>query len=122
MSYDKKALALHKKYKGKIEIKSKVKIKTKDDLATVYTPGVGAVSTAISGNKKLSWEMTNRGNMVAIVSDGTAVLGLGDIGAEAAVPVMEGKSAIFKEFANIDAVPLCVNNRDTEEIIKFCKK
>jgi len=121
MDYNKKALALHKKYKGKIEIKSKVKIQSKDDLSTVYTPGVGAVSRTIGKKPNLSWELTNRGNQVAIVSDGSAVLGLGDIGPEAAMPVMEGKSVIFKEFANIDAVPLCINTRDPEEIIKFCK-
>ncbi|MFH1822618.1 MAG: NADP-dependent malic enzyme [Patescibacteria group bacterium] len=121
MPYSKKALALHKKLKGKIEIKSRVKLNTKEDLAIAYTPGVGAVSLAIAKNRNQSWELTNRGNMVAIVSDGTAVLGLGNIGPRAAMPVMEGKSAIFKEFANIDAFPLCINTIETEEIINFCK-
>lgn len=122
MDYNKKAIELHKKYQGKIEIKSKISLKTKDDLSLAYTPGVGAVSMAISKNKKNSWKMTNRSNMVAIVSDGTAVLGLGDIGPEAAMPVMEGKSAIFKEYAGVDAVPLCIKTINVEEIINFCKQ
>ena len=121
MDYSKKSIALHKKYRGKIEIRSKIKLKTKDDLSLAYTPGVAAVSSAIGQNKKLSWQLTNRANQVAIVSDGTAILGLGNLGPEAAMPVMEGKSAIFKEFAGIDAVPLCINTKDVEEIIKFCK-
>jgi len=120
MSYNRKALELHKKYRGKIEIKAKVRLKTKEDLSTVYTPGVAAVSLAISKNRKKSRELTNRANSVAIVTDGSAVLGLGDIGPEAAMPVMEGKAVIFKEFANIDAIPLCINTADPEEIIKFC--
>ncbi len=122
MSYNKKALALHKKHKGKIEIKSRVPLKTSDDLSAAYTPGVAAVCKEIQKKPKQSWELTNRGNMVAIVSDGSAVLGLGNIGPEAGMPVMEGKSAIFKEFANVDAVPLCIDTQDTEEIIKFCKQ
>ena len=121
MNYNKKAIELHKKYQGKIEIKSKVPLRTKDDLSMAYTPGVGAVSMAVSKNNKKSWQLTNRANQVAIVTDGTAVLGLGNIGPEAAMPVMEGKAAIFKEFANIDAIPLCINTTDAEEIIKFCK-
>ncbi|MEA1962761.1 MAG: NADP-dependent malic enzyme [Patescibacteria group bacterium] len=122
MDYNKKALKLHKKYRGKIEINSKISLKSKDDLSAAYTPGVGAVSGAIAKNKKKSWELTNRANQVAIVSDGTAILGLGDIGPEAGMPVMEGKSVIFKKFANVDALPLCINTVDTEEIIKFCKQ
>ena len=121
MNYNKKALELHKKYKGKIEIKSKVPLKALNDLSAAYTPGVGAVSMAISKNKEKSWQLTNRANQVAIVTDGTAVLGLGNIGPEAAMPVMEGKAVIFKEFADIDAMPLCVNTTDVNEIIKFCK-
>lgn len=112
---------MHKKKRGKIEIRSKMDLKTRDDLSVAYTPGVAAVSTAIAKDKKLSWELTNRANQVAIVCDGTAVLGLGDIGPEAGMPVMEGKSIIFKEFAGIDAMPLCINTKDVEEIIKFCK-
>ena len=122
MNYNKKAIELHKKNKGKIEIKSKVSLKTKDDLSLAYTPGVGAVCMEIAKDKKKSWELTNRSNQVAIVCDGTAVLGLGDIGPEAGMPVMEGKSVIFKEFADIDAVPLCINTKDVDEIVKFCKQ
>ena len=122
MSFDQRALKLHKRLRGKIEIKSKVPLKTRDDLSAAYTPGVGAVCLAIRKEKHLTWELTNRGNQVAIVTDGTAILGLGNIGPEAGMPVMEGKSIIFKEFANIDAMPLCINTTDTEEIIKFCKQ
>ncbi|MDA3839514.1 MAG: NADP-dependent malic enzyme [Patescibacteria group bacterium] len=122
MDYNKKALSEHKLKRGKIEITSKMKLKTKDDLSIAYTPGVAAVSSAIRKDKKKSFEMTNRANQIAIVSDGTAVLGLGDIGPEGAMPVMEGKSIILKEFANVDAMPLCIDTTDTEEIIKFCKQ
>lgn len=121
MDYNKKSLELHKKKRGKIEIKSKVNLKTAQDLSVAYTPGVAAVSSAIGKDKKLSWELTNRANQVAIVCDGTAILGLGDLGPEAAMPVMEGKAIIFKEFADVDATPLCINTKDTEEIIHFCK-
>ncbi len=121
MIYSKKSIQYHKKNKGKIAIKVKTPLKNAEDLALAYTPGVGVVVKEINKSKKESYELTNRGNMVAIVSDGTAVLGLGNMGPEAAMPVMEGKSAIFKEFANIDAIPLCINTTDTQEIIKFCK-
>lgn len=121
MDYNKKSLELHKKFRGKFATKSKVPLKTRADLAAAYTPGVAAVCMAISRNKKLSWELTNRANMVAIVTDGTAILGLGDIGPEAGMPVMEGKAIIFKEFADIDAVPLCINTKDVNEIVNFCK-
>jgi len=122
MDYNKKSLELHKKRRGKIEIKVKVKIKTKQDLAIAYTPGVGAVSSAVGKDKNLSWVYTNRANQVAIVSNGTAVLGLGDLGPEAAMPVMEGKSVIFKELAGIDAMPLCIKSKIPDEIVKFCKE
>ena len=121
MDYGEKALEVHRKNRGKIEIKTKIPLKTKDDLAIAYTPGVAKVSEVIGKNKQKSYELTNRGNQIAIVSDGTAVLGLGNIGPEAALPVMEGKAAILKEFANIDAIPLCINTTDPKEIIKFCK-
>jgi len=121
MDYNKKSLALHKKIRGKIEIKSKISLKTKDDLSLAYTPGVAAVSSAIGRNKKLTWELTNRANQVAIITDGTAILGLGNLGPEAAMPVMKGKAAIFKEFAGIDAFPLCLNTTDAGEIVNFCK-
>lgn len=100
---------------------AKVPIKTMEDLSLAYTPGVAAVSMAIRENREKSWELTNRGNMVAVVSDGTAVLGLGNIGPEAGMPVMEGKALIFKEFAGVDAVPLCIGTCETKEIIQFCK-
>jgi malate dehydrogenase (oxaloacetate-decarboxylating) len=119
--YKKQAIALHKKLKGKIKIVSKIPLADKETLSKVYTPGVGAVCTAIREDRKKVWEYTNRGNMVAIVSDGTAILGLGNIGPEAGIPVMEGKSAIFSEFAGVDAVPICINTTDVEEIIQFCK-
>lgn len=121
MDYNKKALEIHKKYQGKITIKSKLPLKTKDDLSVAYTPGVAAVSSAIARDKSQSWQLTARANMVAIVTDGSAVLGLGNIGPEAAMPVMEGKSAIFQEFAGVDAVPLSIATQDTDEIIKFVK-
>ena len=121
MDYNKEALRVHKKSCGKIEIRSKVPLKTKDDLSIVYTPGVGAVSSAIGEKKSMSWEMTNRANQVAIISDGTAILGLGDLGPEAAMPVMEGKAVIFKEFAGVDAIPLCIDTIDIGEIVNFCK-
>lgn len=121
MNYNKKSIQLHKKHRGKIEIKSKVPLKTRGDLSLAYTPGVAAVSSAIGKNKKLSWELTNRANQVAVVTDGTAILGLGDLGPEAAMPVMEGKAIIFREFAGIDAIPLCINTTDVDEIVKFCK-
>lgn len=121
MDYSKQSIELHLKSRGKIEIRSKVSIKTKDDLSLAYTPGVAAVCTEISLDKQKSYTLTNRANQVAIVSDGTAILGLGDLGPEAAMPVMEGKAIIFKEFADIDAIPLCINSTDVEEIIQFCK-
>ncbi|KUL30171.1 NAD(P)-dependent malic enzyme [Chlorobium limicola] len=121
MSYSKKSLDLHRQSRGKIEIKSKVSLKNKEDMSSAYTPGVAAVCTEIARDKQNSYTLTNRGSQVAIVSDGTAILGLGDLGAEAAMPVMEGKSIIFKEFANIDAIPLCINSTDVDEIVMFCK-
>jgi len=121
MGYSQKSIELHLKTRGKIEIRSKVSVKTKEDLSLAYTPGVAAVCTAIGLDKEKSYTLTNRANQVAVVSDGTAILGLGDLGPEAAMPVMEGKAIIFKEFADIDAIPLCINSTDVEDIIKFCK-
>jgi len=122
MLYNQKSLDLHREKKGKIEIRSKVSLETKEDLSIAYSPGVGAVSSAIGEDVSKSCDFTNRCNQVAIVSDGTAILGLGDLGPEAAMPVMEGKSIIFKEFADVDAIPLCIDTKDVEEIIKFCKQ
>ncbi|MES2416079.1 MAG: NADP-dependent malic enzyme [Patescibacteria group bacterium] len=115
------SLKLHKKLRGKIEIFSKYKIKNKKDLSLVYTPGVGAVSTYLSKNPKETNKYTGRGNMVAVISDGSAVLGLGNIGPEGALPVMEGKAAIFKSFAGVDAFPIVLGTQNTEEIIQAIK-
>ncbi len=114
------AIELSKKLGGKIEIKSKVKL-TKDNLAVLYTPGVADVSRAIAKNKKLAREYTIKKNTVAVISDGSAVLGLGNIGPEAALPVMEGKSLLFKELGGVDAIPIVLATQDTEEIIKIVK-
>ncbi len=115
------SLAFHKKHRGKLEVKSKVPLKNRADLSLAYTPGVGAVSTAIGNNKALAKVYTLKGNTVAIVSDGSSILGLGNLGAEAAIPVMEGKAILFKEFAGIDAFPICLDTQDSEEIIKAVK-
>ncbi len=115
----KRSIALHLKLRGKISTASKAKIKNREDLALVYTPGVGAVSMAIANDPKKADTLTWRKNVVAVVSDGTAVLGLGDIGPLAALPVMEGKCAIFKQFTNIDAVPIVLNTKDPDEIVKI---
>lgn len=115
------AFELHRKSRGKLEIKSKVPIENKNDLSLAYTPGVGYVSSEIGKNKGLARELTLKGNSVAIVSDGSAILGLGNLGPEAAIPVMEGKAVLFKRFANIDGFPICLATQDTEEIIKAVK-
>ena len=115
------ALKLHLDNNGKIAVVSKVPIKTRHDLALAYTPGVAEPCKDIKENKNLSFEYTCRGNMVAVITDGTRVLGLGDIGPEAAMPVMEGKAALFKTFADVDAVPVCLDTKDEEEFIKTVK-
>jgi len=102
---------------GKIAIQNKLAVTTRDTLSMAYTPGVARVSTAIAEDRKKAWQLTIKGNSVAVVSDGTAVLGLGDIGPEAAMPVMEGKAMLFKEFANIDAYPICLNTKEPDEIV-----
>jgi malate dehydrogenase (oxaloacetate-decarboxylating) len=106
---------------GKIEVASKLSVTTRDDLSMAYTPGVGRVSMAIHEDPAKAWTLTVKGNMVAVVSDGTAVLGLGDIGPEAALPVMEGKAMLFKQFAGVDAFPLCVGTKDVDEIVAIVK-
>jgi len=120
-NFKQKAMDLHRQNRGKIEVRSKIPLGSRDDLSLAYTPGVASVCRAISAKPSESRELTNRANTVAIVSDGTAVLGLGNIGPEAAMPVMEGKSAIFKKFAHIDAYPLCVNTAGTEGVVGFCR-
>ncbi len=121
MDYFQKSIALHHKLKGKIQVSSKVNIRNKNDLSLFYTPGVGGVSRRIADNNERVWDLTWKNNSVAIVSDGTAVLGLGKIGPEAALPVMEGKAMIFKQFAGIDAVPIVLDAQDPDEIVKIIK-
>lgn len=118
MDYNKLALELHEKNKGKIEVISKVDVKCREDLSTAYTPGVAEPCRKIRDDKSEVYRYTAKGNLVAVVTDGTAVLGLGDIGPEAAMPVMEGKSILFKAFGGVDAFPICLDTKDTEEIIK----
>tara|TARA_Y100001935_G_scaffold239088_1_gene226298 strand:+ start:29886 stop:31037 length:1152 start_codon:yes stop_codon:yes gene_type:complete len=111
----------HKKSKGKISIESKVPLETKDDLSIAYTPGVAEPCNEIAKDPEKVFDYTSKGNLVAVISDGTAVLGLGNIGPEAALPVMEGKSVLFKKFAGVDAVPIVLSTQDTEEIITAVK-
>lgn len=116
-----RALEMHEKNKGKISIVSKVKVANKDDLSLAYSPGVAEPCRKIAANKEDVYKYTAKGNMVAVITDGTAVLGLGDIGPEAALPVMEGKCVLFKEFAGVDAIPICLDTKDPEEIIRTVK-
>ncbi len=122
MNYNELALKMHEENKGKISVVSKVHVKDRDDLSTAYTPGVAEPCRKIRDNKEEVYRYTAKGNLVAVVSDGTAVLGLGDIGPEAAMPVMEGKSILFKEFAGIDAFPICLDTKDTDEIVETVKR
>ena len=118
MTVNEKALKLHEEWQGKIETVSKCPIKTREDLALAYTPGVAEPCKVIAEDKEAVYTYTSKANTVAVVSDGSAVLGLGNIGAYAAMPVMEGKAALFKEFGNVNAVPICLATQDTEEIIE----
>lgn len=118
MDINQQALDMHKKWQGKIEVISRVDIQTKEDLAIAYTPGVAAPCLAIQQDYDKSFEYTRRSNLVAVITDGTAVLGLGDIGPAAAMPVMEGKCALFKQFGGIDAIPLCVDTKDTDTLVQ----
>lgn len=121
MDYSAESLKMHEMHRGKIEITGKVKIGTREDLSTAYTPGVAEPCKRIHDDKEEVYRYTSKGNLVAVVTDGTAVLGLGDIGPEAAIPVMEGKSVLFKQFGNVDAFPICLDTKNTEEIIKAVK-
>jgi len=121
MDVNAKALEMHEKWKGKLEIKSKATVKTAEDLSIAYTPGVAEPCRRIHANKEDVYKYTMKGNTVAVVSDGTAVLGLGDIGPEAALPVMEGKCVLFKEFGGVNAVPICLDTKDVDEIVKTVK-
>ena len=118
MTNSEKALLLHEEWKGKLETVSKCAIKTREDLALAYTPGVAEPCKIIADDKEQAYKYTIKSNTIAVVSDGSAVLGLGNIGPYAAMPVMEGKAVLFKEFGNVNAVPICLDTQDTEEIIK----
>lgn len=122
MDYNELSLKLHEAGPGKLQVNSKVQVKTREDLSTAYTPGVAEPCRKIRDNKQEVYRYTCKANTVAVVSDGTAVLGLGDIGPEAAIPVMEGKAILFKEFAGVDAFPICLDTKDTEEIIETVKR
>ena len=118
MNFNELSLKMHEENKGKIAVCSKVSVKTRDDLSTAYTPGVAEPCRKIAEDKMNVYRYTAKGNLVAVVSDGTAVLGLGDIGPEAAMPVMEGKAILFKEFGNVDAFPICLDTKDPDEIVE----
>ena len=118
MTTNEKALLMHEKWNGKLETVSKTPVKTREDLAIAYTPGVAEPCKVIAKDKEAAYKYTMKANPVAVVSDGSAVLGLGNIGPYAAMPVMEGKAVLFKEFGNVNAVPICLDTQDTEEIIK----
>src|SRR3989344_1278578 len=117
----KKSLEIHEKYMGKIEINTKLPIENKEDLSLAYSPGVAEVSREIAKHPEDVYKYTIKGNSIAIVSDGSAILGLGNLGPHAAIPVMEGKAALFKRFANIDAIPLCLNTQNEDEIVQVVK-
>ena len=118
MDYAKESLKMHYDLKGKIEVVSRAKVDSKDALSLAYTPGVAQPCLEIQKDVNKSYDLTRRWNTVAVVTDGTAVLGLGDIGPEAGMPVMEGKCVLFKEFGGVDAIPLCVRSKDVDEIVK----
>lgn len=118
MDYRKESLKLHGEWKGKLEVTARAKVNDKDALSLAYTPGVAEPCLAIQKDYNKSWELTRRWNMVAVITDGTAVLGLGDIGPEAGMPVMEGKCVLFKEFGDVDAFPLCVRTKNVDEFVE----
>jgi len=118
MNLNEEALELHQKHKGKIEVISRTKVKGMHDLTVIYTPGVAEPCRKIHEDVSQVYKYTTKGNMVAVVTDGTAVLGLGDIGPEAALPVMEGKAVLFKHFADVDAFPICISTKDPDKIVE----
>ena len=118
MTLNEQALKLHEEWQGKLETVSKSPVKSRQDLSLAYTPGVAEPCKVIAEDKEAAYRYTMKANTVAVVSDGSAVLGLGNIGPYAAMPVMEGKAVLFKEFGNVNAVPICLDTQDTEEIIK----
>lgn len=121
MNYDEMALEMHARHRGKLGVHSKVDLKSIDDMSTAYTPGVAAVCREIARDRGRIYDLTIKGNSVAVVSDGSAVLGLGNIGAEGSMPVMEGKALLFKELADIDAVPICIDAHEADEIISVVR-
>ena len=118
MDYNKESLALHAAHKGKLEVVGKVPVKTRDDLSLAYTPGVAEPCRRIARDPDAVYDYTGKGNLVAVVTNGTAVLGLGDIGPRAALPVMEGKALLFKAFAGVDAFPICLDTKDPAEVVR----
>ena len=118
MDYAKESLKLHEQWKGKIEVITRAPLETRDDLSLAYTPGVAQPCLEIQKDVNKSYDLTRRSNLVAVITDGTAVLGLGDIGPEAGMPVMEGKCALFKAFGDVDAIPLCVRSKEVDDIVK----
>ena len=118
MNYAEESLKKHYEWKGKIEVAPRVKVKDKTDLSLAYTPGVAAPCLEIQKDESKSFELTRRWNTVAVITDGTAVLGLGDIGPVAGMPVMEGKALLFKEFGDVDAIPICVKSKDVDELVR----
>ena len=121
MNYREESLKKHKEWQGKIEIMARVPVGSREELSLAYTPGVAEPCMAIHEDVEKSFDLTRRWNTVPVITDGTAVLGLGDIGPEAGMPVMEGKCALFKAYGNVDAYPLCIRSKDTEEIIRTIK-
>lgn len=121
MNYFEESLKLHENNVGKVNVVSKVKVQTRDDLSLVYTPGVAEPCRKIYENEENVYKYTSKGHMVAVVTDGSAVLGLGNIGPKAALPVMEGKSILFKEFADVDAFPICLDTQNVDEIVRAVK-
>ena len=122
MDYNQEALKVHEQYKGKLRVECPAPLDTRDDLSVAYTPGVAEPCRKIAANEEEVYRYTTKGHMVAVITDGTAVLGLGDIGPKAALPVMEGKAALFKRFGGVDAVPICLDTKDTEEIIETVRR
>ena len=118
MDIREESLKKHYEWRGKIEVVSRVKVESREDLSLAYTPGVAQPCLEIRDDVNKSWELTRRSNLVAVITDGTAVLGLGDIGPEAGMPVMEGKCALFKEFADVDAFPICLRTKDVDELVR----
>lgn len=122
MNYNEASLEMHRRHRGKLSVESVVPIENRDDLSTAYTPGVAEPCRAIAKDKSLVWDLTIKGRTVAVVTDGSAVLGLGNIGPEAGLPVMEGKAALFKRFAGVDAFPICLATQDVDEIVETVKR